>query len=226
MAALGALHGGHGHGHNGGHADPSHDIGALHGHGAAHGISHAPAVHHSPIHHGDHSAGAHHAPAHHAHGQHGHQQHAHHDSGDVLRTVFLILSPMNIFGICLGTGAVGLLLKNLLSLPILVLTAIVIGLAFNYGVLRLIMKFLMSFSSKSSDGLEGCVGKTVTAVSNFDVKGRGLIKVTVDNEFVQLLAVLPESEAAETPVRKGDELVVLEVNSTKGTCVVTSQPTS
>lgn len=130
---------------------------------------------------------------------------------------------MNVFGICLGTGATGLLLKNVLAPLILIPLAIAVGFAFNYGVLRTIMSFFLNFGSKASDGLEGCVGRTVEAVSNFDSSGRGLIKVHVDNEIVQLLAVLPEAERSAASIRKGDELVVLEVNAGKGTCVVTSE---
>lgn len=131
---------------------------------------------------------------------------------------------MNIFGICLGTGACGLLLKPHLAFGILIALSIVVGIAFNYGVLRLLMKVAFNFSTKPSAGLEGCVGKTVEAISSFDQQGRGLVKALVDQEIVQLLAVLPEAERASQPtIRKGDQLVVLEVSSEKGTCVVTNQ---
>ena len=91
--------------------------------------------------------------------------------------IFLSVSPMDIFAVCLGVGATGLLLPKTLAVNIVLL------------------------------------------VAKFDNEGRGLVRIILDAEEKQLLAILDENTAGE-PVLKGEELRITAIDSTKTTCHV------
>ena len=133
--------------------------------------------------------------------------------------IFLSVSQMDIFAVCLGVGATGLLLPKTLAVNIVLLVAILIGLAFDIIFLKPIFNFALRFVSIPSEGLEGTVTKTATAVTKFDNEGRGLVRIILDAEEKQRLAILDENTAGE-PVLKGEELRITAIDSTKNTCHV------
>ena len=181
-------------------------------------LGHAPAAGHGP------NVGSHHGGTHTG----GHTG-AHNDGGaKTARSksfpAWLMISPMDIFSFSLGAGAVGQIFHPFVSATALIWCAIVGALAFNLGIVKPTMSFMMRFVSKPSEGLEGTVAKTAEAVTRFDDKGRGLVKVTVDDQLVQLLATLEDADLHHgVKVNKGDEVVIVEVDSAKNTCRVSKE---
>ncbi len=213
MTVLGGLHGSHHGGDHGGHAGHA-DFSAHH---------HADFV----PHHGAAHAGGHAGPVGHAHaGAHGHADHAHgSDAADArgLKIPF-ILSPLNIFSFCFAAGAVGLLVQPLLSLTLTWLAACAGGFLLTFGIIRPMFSFAMKFVSNPSEGLEGMLAQGAQAMTNFDPEGRGLVKMTLDGEVVQLLGMLDSGERQlGVRVNRGDQLVIVQVDSAKGTCVVSRE---
>jgi hypothetical protein len=202
MTFLGLAHGVGGH-----HASPlAHPRVSLPGHhGAGHASGH----------------GAHHAAQHSSTPAQHHQglnvQHASFDPWRLL----LAVSPLDIFSVALGAGAAGTLLKIFFSGPALALCAIGGGAVFAFGVVRPLMGFLMGFASRPSEGLEGEVSSLGEAITRFDSQGRGLIKLVLDEQHVQLLGTLDKSEQeAGVQVLKGEKVVIISVDATRNTCQV------
>jgi hypothetical protein len=122
----------------------------------------------------------------------------------------------------IGAGLTGVALGKLLSPEGLIVAAILGALLFSMGFVQPLMKFFMRFASEPAKGLEGSMGQSAVAEAAFDERGRGVVTVAIDGELTRLLARLPENELAQT-VKKGDEVVILEVDAKKGSCVVTTQ---
>jgi hypothetical protein len=136
----------------------------------------------------------------------------------------LSISLIDVFAFCIGAGLVGLLIRPLVAGTLLVLAAIAGALLFDIGLVRTIAAFLQKWSATPSDGLEGSVAKAGEAMTNFDSSGRGVIKLTLDGQIVQVLANLQESELKSgVHVKKGDQLVVLQVDPAKNKCLVTRE---
>jgi hypothetical protein len=115
-------------------------------------------------------------------------------------------------------------LQTVVAANLLPWAAILGAAIFCFGIERPFLSFAMKFVSKPSEGLEGCVAKTALAVTGFDEAGRGLVKISVDDQTVQVLAVLDPAELHRgVHVKKGDEVVVIEVDSAKNICRVTKE---
>ena len=72
--------------------------------------------------------------------------------------------------------------------------------------------------------MEGAVAGTAEVITNFDHTGKGLVKVNMDGQIVQLLARLEPAEVAKgVAVNKGDQVVLTEVNAKASTCTVTRE---
>lgn len=197
--SFGHLGGGHGdaggHGHAGGHA----------------GHTHGP------------------APTGHAHSAAHVSTHSGHGLARVVKAAkgsskWMLLSPLSIFTICLGFGATGILLEPRLAAAFVLPGAIAGGLAFNYLLNSVITNLLMKYASNPSAGLEGMVAKMGRATSNFDAAGFGVIELVMDQQTVQVLARLdPEEVSDGVRVRKGDDLLVTEVDAVRNQCRVTRE---
>jgi len=135
------------------------------------------------------------------------------------------LSPFDILAYCTGAGAVGEILRQQGVPPHLVLAAAVFGaLAFNFGLAKPILALLLRFESRQSEGLEGQIAQRAEAVSRFDAQGRGLVRLALDGEIVQVLGHLDSEERARgVVVLKGDPLVVVDIDPAKNTCRVTRE---
>jgi len=124
----------------------------------------------------------------------------------------------------LGAGATGKIAQSFVSGPMLVLVAIAGGLVFDLAIVRPLMNLIIRFGSQPSEGLEGSVASTAEAISGFDKQGRGLVKLTLDGQIVQLLGNLDPHELSEgKTVHKGEQLLVMEVDPAKGTCTVSRE---
>ena len=133
-----------------------------------------------------------------------------------------MLSPLAIFSLCLGAGATGLLLRPLhLAAMLIALAALVGGLVFFGLLVRPLWTLMFKFASKPSDALEGMVARQAEAVTGFDSRGQGLVGLTIDGQWVRVLATLEADDRADTPgVKKGERLTVISVDGHKNTCRV------
>jgi hypothetical protein len=209
-AVAGHLHGDAiGHlGHAGGHAaDAVGHAGHASGH-LDHGLGHAHDVH-------GHDASA---PAHGVH-QHGHGQEA--GARSLAGTLLSWLSPRVLFGVLVGVGATGLLLRGRLPALIVALAALLAGVAFEAGVLGPVWSVLFRFASAPARTLVDTWMDVATATTAFDATGDGLVRLELNGELRQILARLrPEDRQAGVRVHMGDQLRVEEVDPVRNECVV------
>jgi hypothetical protein len=193
-------------------------MGLMHGHdGGHHGGGHHGANH------GGHAAGHHHG------GDLGHAHDAHHGmpvaaapklGGHGLKGRFW-LSPLDIFSLSMGGGLTGILLRASVQNPLLAIASILGAIGFCYGLIKPFTRFLMNFASKPSAGLEATIAHTAIADANFDSSGRGVVNLVLEGEHTRLLATLLPEERGQR-VHKGDQLTIVEVDSKRGTCIVTT----
>lgn len=134
-------------------------------------------------------------------------------------------SPFDLMAYCTGAGAVGEILRQQGLAPNVVLGAALVGaLLFNFGLAKPVLNGLLRFESRQSEGLEGQVAQHGEAVSRFDAQGRGLVRLSLDGEIVQVLGLLdPEERDRGVKVLKGDPLVVVDIDAAKNTCRVTRE---
>jgi hypothetical protein len=169
-----------------------------------------------------HGGHAHAGHSHTGHAHSGHEQHDNHTSERGLSALWTLLSPLTLFSLCLGAGATGLLARSAHLAPLLAgLLALLGGLVF-YGLLvRPIWTVMFRFASKPSQALEGMVAQQAQALGHFDARGRGLVGLTIDGQWVRVLAVLETEDRTETPgVQPGDQLTVTSVDGRSNTCHV------
>ena len=205
MAGMSFLHSGH-DGHTGNHGSTGEALGSLkamqHAHGAR--VSHAKVVH----------------------GPKGHSGKAHTGRGLKFRP-WWSLSPFDILAYCTGAGAAGEILRqNGFSANAQLGGAILGALVLNFGLAKPFLNALLKFESQGSDGLEGSVAREAEALTRFDAQGRGLVRLALDGQIVQVLAVLDRDERDRgVTVAKGDALLVIDVDAARNTCRVTRELT-
>jgi hypothetical protein len=157
-------------------------------------------------------------------GSHGHQAAQAHGGLRFNLRSLLSFSPLDIFSYCAGAGMAAFLFRPYIRLHYLFIFAIIGALVFDQFVTRAIMNMITRFAASPSTGLEGTVATEGVAVTNFDDSGRGLVKLTLDGQIVQLLATLELTERnSGVRVRKGDSLLIVEVDSVKNRCMVTRE---
>jgi len=208
MVGLSFVHGGGGHS-EGNHGSTGEPIGSVK---VSHGGGHVRLGGHG--HHGGHH---HHHGA--AHGK------GHHGAFKVksLKSWFA-LSPLDIFSYALGAGAVGILFGHTVSPAILPFLAALGALVFNFAIVKTIISGLLRFATQPSEGLEGMVAHPAEAITRFDESGRGLVRLCLDGQNVQLLATLDSTERDNgVHVSKGDRVLVTEVDPVRNTCRVTRE---
>lgn len=170
-------------------------------------------------------AGHSHAGHGHSHAGHGHagQDSAHAEHGHAERgpsPLWNWLSPLALFSLCLGAGAAGSLARPA-HLPSLLTAALALagGAAF-YGLLvRPLWGLMFRFASTPSLALNGAVARQAEALGGFDGRGRGVVGLTIDGQWVRVLATLEPGEDAAS-VRGGDALTIISVDGKSNTCRV------
>lgn len=203
MAVIGFGHHGD-HGGHGGHGH--HDGGGLHlGHGH---------VGHGHVGHGHHGG---HAHAGHGHAGHHHEGHAH----DARFTLLAFLSPRVIFAFALGAGAAGLIVRPLIGSVFALGIAVLAGVVFELALARPLFRLADRFVSRPALTIESALYDEAEAVTGFNAAGEGMIRLNMDGQVRQVLAVLTSAErAAGVRVRAGEKLRVEEVNAVQNKCVV------
>jgi hypothetical protein len=202
MAGMSFLHSGH-DSHTGNHGSTGEALGSL-----------------KAIQHGSGRAG------HHGH-SHGHAKVGSSKGAKGRFKPWWMISPFDIFAYCTGAGAAGELLKNVLTANELIGAAALGAIIFNFVLARPILNNLLKFESRQSEGLEGSVAHVGEAITRFDAQGRGLVRLALDGQIVQVLATLDMDECARgVQVAKGDSLLILDVDAAKNTCRVTRELSS
>lgn len=134
-------------------------------------------------------------------------------------------SPLDLMAMAVGAGALGIIGRKVFhNEQIAALMAVAGAFLMDYLVVKPIFSALMRFASQPSSGLEGMVTQKGEAISAFDAQGRGLIRLSLDGQTSQVLAKLGRDEVdAGVVVRKGDPLVVVEVDPVSGACTVSRE---
>jgi hypothetical protein len=234
MALLGFVHG---HGHHG------HQHAGDHGHGhLGDGHGHAQVAEgHGHVGHG-HTGHGHAGHAGQGHVGYGHAGQGHHadnagadgdadGDGDasalgglnLLTWVLPLISPLNWFSWMVGAGAAGSLAISLgkLTEPWTGLVALVGAIAFNKGVVRPIWNLVFQFAAKPAGNLEGCLAQVAEAATGFNERGEGLVRLNIDGRSEDVYARLtPQALAEGSRVRRGDRLMVEEIDPRKNECRV------
>ena len=197
------------HGHSGGARGPGHAPGHAGGHGSHAGHGHA----------GGHTIG-------HVHGGAQHTQGAHHSPlqatrGGAGRVLWAMASPRFLFSFCLGFGAAGLALRDVLGGPLLPVAAVGGGILLERALVTPLWNFLMRFASTPAQTLESAVTDEATAVTSFDSNGQGLVSIEVDGQIQQILATLkPNDRLLGARVRAGQRVRIDDVDAEQNRCTV------
>jgi hypothetical protein len=137
--------------------------------------------------------------------------------------LWTVFSPLTIFSVCLGAGATGILTRAYLKMPLLVAFAAILGGLLFYGLLvKPLWRIIFKFASKPAETLSGVIAREAVAMGGFNAEGQGIVRVTVDGEYVRLLARLEADDSGKRiSVSPGDTLVVTSVDEKRNTCRVT-----
>ena len=201
-----------GHGIGGSHHGGPSSVGG-HGHATLPGHGHLGATNHNANLHG-------HSQAAHNHGRIPNSSAERRFSSSLL----MAISPLDVFSLSLGAGATGILLGTLVPARWLVWFAVAGAVLFDFGVVKPVIGLMARFVSRPSGGLEGEVAKTAEAVTAFDNNGKGLVKLCLDGQFVQLLAHLDPGEKDKgVLIAKGDTVLVIEVDPAHNSCRVSRE---
>jgi len=151
-------------------------------------------------------------------GQNGHSTHGERGPSPL----WTLLSPLAIFSLCLGAGATGLLLRPAhLAAVLTALAALFGGLVFFGLLVRPLWNLLFRFASKPSAALEGMIARQAEAVTGFDERGRGLVGLTIDGQWVRVLATLENDTRADAAsIKPGERLTVISVDGRANSCRV------
>ena len=172
-----------------------------------------------------------HAPGGSGHGHHhsthvrcagragGHAGHQHHAATS--SRLLLFLSPRLWFSLLVGFGATGLLLGGHATAGVRLGAALLGALAFEALLVRPIWSLATRFASDPAMTLETGVMDDAEAVTGFNAKGEGLVRLDLDGQVVQLLGVLTSGERdAGIRVAAGDRLLVEAVDPARQRCTV------
>lgn len=141
--------------------------------------------------------------------------------GTIAARLLAWLSPRVFFSALVGFGATGLLARHYLAGAWLLVAALAGAYGFERFIVSPFWNFLMRFGSQPARTLDSALLEEARAVTNFDVRGEGLIAIELDGHFVQVLGTLRADQRGPGPrVRAGDRLVVEEVDAARNRCTV------
>jgi hypothetical protein len=86
--------------------------------------------------------------------------------------------------------------------------------------IRPLLTGLQKWTSLPAKTLADAILENGTAVTDFDAKGYGLVRLNLDGQVVQLLGQLAPEEQSGARVRSGETLFVRSVDPAKQRCVV------
>jgi hypothetical protein len=142
--------------------------------------------------------------------------------GSLASALLSLLSPITLFGACLGAGAAGALLVGLGVGTVFAAAGAVAGaIGLNALLIQPLLRLAMGFASEPAQGLEGTIMQSAEAITNFDANGEGLVRVLVDGQSVDVLARLTEEERRQgLRVVRGQAVLIEEVDTHRNRCSV------
>lgn len=134
---------------------------------------------------------------------------------------WLLISPLDLFSLAIGSGLVGMMLRKHFSPTFVLFAAIAGAIVFNFLIIKPAIGLLFKAAAPPSEGLEGTVSRLASAETTFDRSGQGLVKLVLDGQVVQLLGRLDHAEIESgVHVSKGDSVLILEVDAKRNICRV------
>jgi hypothetical protein len=130
------------------------------------------------------------------------------------------LSPAYLAGAIIGFGATGTLLKPILHGWLQLGTALIVAYIICFFCIRPLLTGVQKWASLPAKTLTDAMLENATAVTDFDAKGYGLVRLNLDGQVVQLLGQLAPEEQSGARVRSGETLFVRSVDPGKQRCVV------
>ena len=172
--------------------------------------------------HASHASGGHVRPAAHHSGHHspGQNGRASHFASDFVSVLLTWLSPAYICGAIIGFGATGTLVSPILQGWLRLAVALIGAYIICFFCIRPLLAGLQKWASLPAKTLTDAMLENGTAVTDFDAKGYGLVRLNLDGQIVQLLGQLAPEEQSGARVRSGETLFVRSVDPTKQRCVV------
>jgi hypothetical protein len=151
----------------------------------------------------------------------GHSQNAadRSDGGSIFRLLGW-LSPVYICGAIVGFGATGTLVSPIFQGWLQFGAALVGAYVLCSFCIRPMLTGIQKWASLPAKTLSDAIFENGTAVTDFDAKGYGLVRLNLDGQVVQLLGQLDPEEQSGSPVRSGEALFVRSVDSARQRCVV------
>lgn len=105
--------------------------------------------------------------------------------------------------------------------PFRALLAVAGAVGFSKGLVKPLWAAIFSFASEPAGNLASCLMQEVVAVTSFNERGEGLVRVFIDGNSTDILARLTRREREKgSRVRKGDWLLIEEVDPNTNSCRV------
>jgi hypothetical protein len=139
---------------------------------------------------------------------------------DLVSGLLTWLSPAYICGAIIGFGATGTLLSPILQGWLQFGLALVGAYIICFFCIRPLLTGIERWASLPAKTLSDAVLENGTAVTDFDAKGYGLVRLNLDGQVVQLLGQLAPDERIDPRVRSGQTLFVRSVETARQRCVV------
>jgi hypothetical protein len=130
------------------------------------------------------------------------------------------LSPAYLAGAIIGFGATGTLLAPILHGWLQLGAALIGAYIICFFCIRPLLTGVQKWASLPAKTLTDALLENGTAVTDFDAKGYGLVRLNLDGQVVQLLGQLVPEEQLGARVRSGETLFVRSVDTGKQRCVV------
>jgi hypothetical protein len=136
------------------------------------------------------------------------------------------LTPAYLAGAIIGFGATGTLFAPILHGWLQLGAALLGAYIICFFCIRPLLIGVQKWASLPAKTLTDALLENGTAVTDFDAKGYGLVRLTLDGQVVQLLGQLVPEEQSGARVRSGETLFVRSVDPGKQRCVVCRTNTS
>ena len=172
--------------------------------------------------------GAHIPPSAHPTGPHssGHKIAGNQSSRDLVSGLLTWLSPAYICGAIIGFGATGTLVSPIFQGWLQLTAALVGAYIICFFCIRPLLTGVQKWASLPAKTLSDALLENGTAVTDFDAKGYGLVRLSLDGQVVQLLGQLAPEELPGARVRSGETLFVRSIDPGRQRCVVCRTNTS
>lgn len=142
-------------------------------------------------------------------------------SSRLLAAVLQLMSPLTLAALLLGVGAAGTVAMLLgAGLIATYVAAAAGGVVMRFAVVGPIANTIFRFESPPAQNLEGCLLQEVVAITRFNRRGEGLVRVQFDGREEDVLARLVEKERNGARVDRGERLIIEEIDPRRNQCVV------